>query len=511
MRGEPGESARAVLLRMPPCHQSYASVTRRLRAWEAATLGPLMLPSSLLEATTLHLGMPEMLRPVVQRLASCNEGRGFGDLNLVAVGASVTYGHGMRDQAMAWPAILERALREIWGMDNVHVTNAAIPATSAQFAELCLDTLVRADADVVFIEYAHTSRREDQIAPLIDAVTDRGAVPFGVDYTHLLKGPPAAWRACQGRTPGRTKDGRVCTLATHGMIQRPEKLEIPRRAFTSRSLPIVSSDPLLRWFRGKLSSVQPAPTFSDLARLMTRDGLHATHYYHRFLAAMVVRALWQVHRESEAASWSQAVLAVGSQAQRRPRQLLSKPVCAIGHSLEKLRAGIGTTVDDGWHLLTENDKTGLAATVPGSELTLRLPRGASFASSRVYLTYLRSYAHMGTARLSCSGACACETATYDAHTVRNTSLAFTGPAVLLLSRARGEQPRAAATVCTLRLRVLEGTRSGEHKFKLMALTVVPPQLADAQKGGGSSMGQKRIAMLNAELMTHVLNSSWRRA
>ena len=118
----------------------------------------------------------------------------------------------------------------------------------------------------------------------------------------------------------------------------------------------------------------------------------------------------------------------------------------------------------------------------------------------VGVTYLRSYARMGMARLSCDGACGCAPATFDAHTDRNTSLSFTGVPVIL--NATGGA--SSATFCMLRLRVLESTRSGAHKFKLMALTVVPPSLS-ARRGG--ALGQKRVATWQSEMLSHATDVS----
>jgi hypothetical protein len=90
---------------------------------------------------------------------------------------------------------------------------------------------------------------------------------------------------------------------------------------------------------------------------------------------------------------------------------------------------------------------------------------------------------MGRARLSCAGGCACAPAEVDAHHKERTSVAATAvlpvwPAPggdassnsLESSSSSGGGAAAAAEQlrrCVVRVEVLRGTSSGEHKFKLL--------------------------------------------
>ena len=121
---------------------------------------------------------------------------------------------------------------------------------------------------------------------------------------------------------------------------------------------------------------------------------------------------------------------------------------------------------------------GVVALAPGATLDLpidtRLVRGGGGGSGgedesarmRVGLKYLASYEHMGTARVECARGCTCEPTTIDAHRSpgpgeRPISLALEHSIVVV----------GALAECTLRVRVLDATASGGHKFKLTQVSV----------------------------------------
>lgn len=108
-------------------------------------------------------------------------------------------------------------------------------------------------------------------------------------------------------------------------------------------------------------------------------------------------------------------------------------------------------------------KPGLIASTPGASARVRVDTRARFSLGQPYVTlaYLTSYEHMGRANVSCARACSCQPVQVDAHaTVGHKSV--TRALTLHVS------PAAA---CELEVRVLPGTSSGEHKFKLMGLYV----------------------------------------
>ena len=151
-------------------------------------------------------------------------------------------------------------------------------------------------------------------------------------------------------------------------------------------------------------------------------------------------------------------------------------VCARGSQLPRFVASA-----QGFELTDEGrgpGKLGYVASQPGDSLSLCLPFPAGGAAARspkvLWLGYLRSYEHMGRVRVSCDGGCSCLATLIDAHDTKD-GVSVTDVRRVVLRAARrgvGEEREAAgrgAGCCSVRLRVAQGSSSGEHKFKLMSL------------------------------------------
>ena len=108
-------------------------------------------------------------------------------LSIAVLGGSISYGHGVENGADGtWPAKLRHALLSTWGNgSNVRVTNAALPATTAGFAALCVDTLLRRKPDLVFVEYGFNTAETSKLELLVDALRERGAAVVTLDYGHV--------------------------------------------------------------------------------------------------------------------------------------------------------------------------------------------------------------------------------------------------------------------------------------------------------------------------------------
>lgn len=117
-------------------------------------------------------------------------------------------------------------------------------------------------------------------------------------------------------------------------------------------------------------------------------------------------------------------------------------------------------------------------------------RSASWRTSHepqhvvLWLGFLRSWQHMGRARLHCEGQCACDAITIDAHNgaFRN-SVTAVQRAVLAL-QARASEPDAhhigggdsgGMCACEVVLVVRGESSSGEHKFKVLSVLLAPPR------------------------------------
>jgi hypothetical protein len=103
----------------------------------------------------------------------------------------------------------------------------------------------------------------------------------------------------------------------------------------------------------------------------------------------------------------------------------------------------------------------------------RLPRGEPFV---LILGHLISYEHMGIARVTCVDDCACEPVEIDGHVPGGRFSVFKAMMITATRRAErtGSATHSAVTSaadcgCTVEVRILEKTMSGEHKFKVLSL------------------------------------------
>jgi hypothetical protein len=112
-------------------------------------------------------------------------------------------------------------------------------------------------------------------------------------------------------------------------------------------------------------------------------------------------------------------------------------------------------------------KPGWIARTPGAALEFSV--AASFqgspaaANATLKAVFLRSYEHMGAARLECVAGCACDGVELQGHGTERVSVEHT--ASMNVSQAHE---------CVLRLTVLPESLSGEHKVKLINLAVFAP-------------------------------------
>jgi hypothetical protein len=153
-------------------------------------------------------------------------------------------------------------------------------------------------------------------------------------------------------------------------------------------------------------------------------------------------------------------------------------VCARGDQLSRYFV---PTASSGFNLTDEGrgkGKLGYVAYGVGKAISFCLPwpsadsmGGAGGAPVRkppsvLWVGFLRSYEHMGRARVSCSGACTCAPDVIDGHDIKD-GVSVTDVRRVALRPARA--PAAEGGCCRVALRIAPGTSSGEHKFKVMSL------------------------------------------
>ena len=101
------------------------------------------------------------------------------------------------------------------------------------------------------------------------------------------------------------------------------------------------------------------------------------------------------------------------------------------------------------------------------------PRWLLVTSSQV--VYLTSYEHMGRAMFACRAGCSCDGFTLNGHKSHRVSMTelSRGVWVTFLNSTNGFHSRQTGShgACHLEARVLEGTDSREHKFKVVGLVL----------------------------------------
>ena len=119
------------------------------------------------------------------------------------------------------------------------------------------------------------------------------------------------------------------------------------------------------------------------------------------------------------------------------------------------------------------ERGGLRGAVPVSRLGRLLSRAQYLRLSCV--RYLSSWEQMGSANLTCAGACQCAETTIDGHRDSPHKLSVTATKFASLkwhhdaAAAPGALVGAATGSCEVTLRVLEMTKSRGHKFKLLGV------------------------------------------
>ena len=157
----------------PAC---FADVRSRYRAWDDTAVrrvgNPINLTRTLEPSFFNHSAS---LAPLLHRL---NGHQHTDEVVIGIVGGSVTVGAGLQDpSADAWPAVFQRALRQLWPNRTITVHNAARAATTAGFAALCYHSLFGARAsrlDMLIIEYSWNTDRSHEMEALIQAAHRSG-------------------------------------------------------------------------------------------------------------------------------------------------------------------------------------------------------------------------------------------------------------------------------------------------------------------------------------------------
>ncbi|KAJ1640129.1 hypothetical protein T492DRAFT_832329 [Pavlovales sp. CCMP2436] len=244
----------------------------------------------------------------------------------------------------------------------------------------------------------------------------------------------------------------------------------------------------------------------SLSFAQSRDGLHPTPRG----SALICGALMAMARRGLAAAAAEAAASGSSEAGALvlpPPKVLRRVglVCftldragvALSHNArrtpEETKAasvtrdkGVLPTImpsSSGWRFVEFEPKSntkykpGLVAEQPGALLEMAIPAGIAGARQPSFvLQYLRSYVGHGIAEVSCTGGCACGAQRVDSHnpSEQTSTLGVLNLPFFEVAPARIKREKladSAGALCLLRLRVLNETSSGAHKFKLVRMIV----------------------------------------
>lgn len=76
-------------------------------------------------------------------------------ITAVALGGSISAGHGVKDPGNGWVARIFTWISETFPNTEHKLLNRAIPATTSGYVSACVPDLVPEDADLVILEYTY--------------------------------------------------------------------------------------------------------------------------------------------------------------------------------------------------------------------------------------------------------------------------------------------------------------------------------------------------------------------
>ena len=387
-------------------------------------------------------------------------------------GTSVTAGHHLGTSHVE---VAEQALRRRLPRANLTVHKLGFPGASPQYQAACLKSMVPERADVYVLEFSDNGRAdlteeyEASIRGLVAALRQRQTAP-AILLLPLISGrcttgvKHAAIRRRRGVAGGdvlaavETCLGENTTLAAR-MEAVCEEEKLPclsmRRALAAP----------MRWHARNGSAVR----YVD--RLMA--GAHPRLPGYALLGEIVAEAILGAADKTDTGCLApQGRSATGHAHGRSVATQLANNnnrVCAMEADMHPF-----VRRSQGWNYVTEfsslqQPKPGYIATEPGAELELcfRVPPTDSTGHFELWLAYLESYKRMGVATAACVLGCACQTLRLDAHIDARVSQPKL--ARLIVKATVQLEPASDACPCVVRLTNTASTRSGQHKFKLVAL------------------------------------------
>jgi len=390
-------------------------------------------------------------------------------------GSSITMGH--KNQG-SFTGLIKPSLAAKMQSTNVTVATHGYPGATPMFLAACVHRMVPTRADIYVVESVDNMMPEsawpearDAVESIVTALRARSPkaavlllAPFPVSCTRLLRK--------QLRENGDLlAAARKCLRPDYSLAGMLEGIAQAAR------VPIVSvrqelAVPLLAHAASRNGTLGPW-----LDSFVAGDDVHPNLPGRHLLAKLVVDALvtaaagrgarscWRLlppATQNRSASSSHVYGAFAKE---------TNAVCAFGEELRPL-----IRRSEGWHHVVErsehtnHSKPGFVARRPGSTIDFCFAPPVAAVKRKETMewtaVYLQSYRHMGAVQAGCIEGCTCAVRTWDAHITRRVSQSVLGK----LKRVRVQEERAGdACPCVIRLKVLDATESGEHKFKLVGV------------------------------------------
>eukprot|EP00877_Chromochloris_zofingiensis_P007869 jgi/Chrzof1/3335/Cz12g21090.t1 len=372
-----------------------------------------------------------------------------------AVGGSITHGAAASKIGETdWFSLVGKYLQGAFPKSNVIMRNGALPATPSALMNMCLETYVDEEVDVVFVEYAANdgSNRYDPIKPKV--------------YERLLR------KILQVKHRPAIV---VMQLLPKGMAFAPGHRE---------KVPFMAT---LEDMYGALAQYYDTPWLSYRNAVWRMCEFHKYGYnwtdfmwdsdfMHPIDAGMKVISDMVANLFQQTAM-SLLMHPFGVQDKELLYEPLPVPMHPSNWEARNLMCTYGEgfapyVVKDnspGWEFLNEGHpkkpKWGYISTVPGSTLRIRVNTTRETESKtgdnrmNVMIAYLKSYVKMGKAKFECLEGCTCAVEdNVDAlHNLRQST-------IFLVRLLVSQHPR-----CVIGITVLEETSSGEHKFKISGI------------------------------------------
>ena len=466
-----------------------------------------LLNTTLIERGIEHAGRDDRLACVRAALA------GSKRVSVSAVGGSITAGSSYAAGSGSAASFLYHrkvvsALDARFPVITGHAhLNGGVPGTGPTYMEHCVHDHLPADVDLVLLEYAvNTDRRPASFERLLRTLLLHPRSPA------LIVVNAHRWRAIRphdGRTDKCWRKNWPVDMATNRtqwLAQRLGRAGAPSTDLLAGDEDSIAD--LCRHYDVPLVSMRSALVEAVRAGAVAipafmNDCKHPNGQGHTFMAQLVLHRLLHApaaasalptgsataeHEAADAAAMVEGASGGGAAlrgceppAARRalPEPLngasgreMASSVCARGDQLSRYVESART---DGFNLTDEGrgrGKLGYLAHGVGRSISLCLPWPAPGSATRpprvLWLGFLRSYEHMGRARVSCSGACACAPDVIDGHDIKD-GVSVTDVRRLVFRPGSASATGDDARCCRVQLTIASGTSSGEHKFKLMSL------------------------------------------